>query len=637
MTLTAGGKTYTTNQIETKEGATASYEFTAPEAAEATFWLDYYYGDGMTTEKFVWTFGENLSLANRASLTYKLKLTEKTTEEGTHTVDTNIEATLYPKDSDGNDGEPQKFPVPNVEYVVSIERTLNFFKSTVINDVAYALEGITFDIYYAATVDEYTAFVDDYAVNNAAEIAALKAELIAKYAEEEKEESEITALIDAEIAKMIQDAFEAAKAPEANDTNLVVTVVTGADGKAVCDVPADGIYLVIEREHPAIVEPLAPFAVAVPMTSEDGSELVRVVNINPKNDILPGPEVIKNVTSIDNDLDSFDIGQTHTWILRGGMPVDVAIGKSYVMTDVMSESLTYVGNVKVVVDDTDAQAGTETVTLVAGEDYTVSEVVDNTFSVSLTASGMAKADEALKANDVDANEDNVVDYKDMEIRVYFDAQINANAEVAAEIPNTVTLEYKNSVGIIFTDSDDADVFTCGVHIYKYDAKDAAKPLANAVFKLAEEVAEGTEGATTLVVKDENGRSKNINVVYKMFYDVANYTAETAKVDFITTDEYGNAVICGLEEGEYYLVETKAPAGYNLLSYPVKITLNQGSYMNMDILGTEANEDMTVRVANSNTFQLPATGGIGTTIFTVAGALLMGTAGVILVNKKKDEE
>ncbi|MBO5645646.1 MAG: VWA domain-containing protein, partial [Clostridia bacterium] len=76
ITLNVGGKDYTTAQTsDTEEGS--SYAFTAPEAAEPTFWLDYTYGDGETTEKFIWTFGENVSLENIAKLTYKLQLTEK--------------------------------------------------------------------------------------------------------------------------------------------------------------------------------------------------------------------------------------------------------------------------------------------------------------------------------------------------------------------------------------------------------------------------------------------------------------------------------------------------------------------------------------------------------------------------------
>ncbi len=116
ITMIRGGKTYTTTKIETKEGATASYKFSYE--GEKDFFLDYYYGNGQDTEKFIWTFGDYVSLEVPASLTYKLELTEKSEIPGTYTVDTNLSATLYPKDSQGKDGEPQKFPVPSVTYEV---------------------------------------------------------------------------------------------------------------------------------------------------------------------------------------------------------------------------------------------------------------------------------------------------------------------------------------------------------------------------------------------------------------------------------------------------------------------------------------------------------------------------------------
>ncbi|MBQ3065198.1 MAG: VWA domain-containing protein, partial [Clostridia bacterium] len=111
-------------KIETKAGATASYAFTMDGATEASFNLDYYYGDGTTTEKFIWTFHEDVSVAKRAALSYKLQLTDKATEEGTYLPNTNLSATLYPKDSNGNDGEPKVFPIPSVEYIV-VDDTYN--------------------------------------------------------------------------------------------------------------------------------------------------------------------------------------------------------------------------------------------------------------------------------------------------------------------------------------------------------------------------------------------------------------------------------------------------------------------------------------------------------------------------------
>lgn len=111
--VTRGGKNYGT--------ATSSYTFTAPDAENATFTVDYFAGEA-DKEFFIWTFYEPVSNLSPASLTYKLHLTNKADiKDVTQIVDTNINATLYPVDSDQVPGTPQIFPVPNVEYIVTDE------------------------------------------------------------------------------------------------------------------------------------------------------------------------------------------------------------------------------------------------------------------------------------------------------------------------------------------------------------------------------------------------------------------------------------------------------------------------------------------------------------------------------------
>ncbi|MBQ6798749.1 MAG: Cys-Gln thioester bond-forming surface protein [Oscillospiraceae bacterium] len=113
LILTLDGEAYTAAKVTTKEGATGSFSFTAPGAAEPAFLLDYYYGDGETTEKFVWTFCVDIMKGQELKLTYKLQLTEKQTVAGEYIVNTNNSATLYPEG-----GNPKDFPVPEVDYPV---------------------------------------------------------------------------------------------------------------------------------------------------------------------------------------------------------------------------------------------------------------------------------------------------------------------------------------------------------------------------------------------------------------------------------------------------------------------------------------------------------------------------------------
>ena len=61
--------------------------------------------------------------------------------------------------------------------------------------------------------------------------------------------------------------------------------------------------------------------------------------------------------------------------------------------------------------------------------------------------------------------------------------------------------------------------------------------------------------------------------------------------------------------------------------PVTVTINSESHK----------DKKTIKVANSNKFQLPETGGIGTTIFTASGIMMLAGAAVVLIMKKKEEE
>ncbi|WP_159584280.1 SpaH/EbpB family LPXTG-anchored major pilin [Streptococcus halichoeri] len=97
-----------------------------------------------------------------------------------------------------------------------------------------------------------------------------------------------------------------------------------------------------------------------------------------------------------------------------------------------------------------------------------------------------------------------------------------------------------------------------------------------------------------------------------------------------TDADGLVTITGLKEGTYYLVEKKAPAGYNLLSEPQAITLGSGA---SDATNSD-NLLVTPTVKNNKGSELPSTGGIGTILFYAIGGILVITVGVIFVAKRR---
>ena len=93
-------------------------------------------------------------------------------------------------------------------------------------------------------------------------------------------------------------------------------------------------------------------------------------------------------------------------------------------------------------------------------------------------------------------------------------------------------------------------------------------------------------------------------------------------------EIGDAYISGLDNVKYYLDEIKAPNGYNKLSDRVTIDLTNGSLL--------SNDEKEVKVINRAGTLLPATGGMGTTLFYLLGGIMVVLAFVLLVTKKRVE-
>ena len=100
---------------------------------------------------------------------------------------------------------------------------------------------------------------------------------------------------------------------------------------------------------------------------------------------------------------------------------------------------------------------------------------------------------------------------------------------------------------------------------------------------------------------------------------------------ITTGDTGKFTIQGLDAGIYYLTETQQPAGYNKLKDPLKIVIGENGTITVDdksITGTD------VKVLNQTGSILPSTGGMGTTLFYIFGAILVIGSGVVLITKKR---
>lgn len=162
---------------------------------------------------------------------------------------------------------------------------------------------------------------------------------------------------------------------------------------------------------------------------------------------------------------------------------------------------------------------------------------------------------------------------------------------------------------------------------------------------------GDEGALlpgaefTLYVKDENSKETitlNDNTVVKV-----------TEVKKVNTDDNGKAVFEGLDaQKEYYVKETVAPRGYTLSDEIHKLVPGQIT-KSADVVTTETTSTgleikVTTTTYTATDFdgegykfvdtklsKLPSTGGIGTTIFTIGGCLIMiAAAGLFFASRRK---
>lgn len=230
------------------------------------------------------------------------------------------------------------------------------------------------------------------------------------------------------------------------------------------------------------------------------------------------------------------------------------------------------------------------------------------------------------------------------IVVEYTATLNENAvATVAGNPNEVYLTYSNNPngdGTGETPKDEVVVFTFNLPVSKVDNSVEPKALTGATFALFTDKTAADAAAL-------NPSTENLANALTFTGAAGSYVYDTAATNYtLASDAQGKYAVKGLDQGTYYLVEIAAPTGYNRLQTATEIVVepnyDETTYVDAHIPDVNdqlldlnlINESEGVQIINSKGATLPATGGVGTTIFTVGGGVLMLGAGVVLVTKKK---
>lgn len=374
------------------------------------------------------------------------------------------------------------------------------------------------------------------------------------------------------------------------------------------------------------------------------------------------PKVEKKVKDTEDgglgDAVDVAVGDKVYFVLSGTLPtMNLGDYDSYAYTfhDTLSAGLKYNGDVKVYLAAKDADGKP----VMAGRTEITAGFTVTPESAPLAGGGKLTVDfKNLKAVDgVTADSVILVEYS----ATLTEAAVAGNPGN----PNEVKLEYSNNPNTSGggepstgeTPKDTVWVFTYGLDGSKVDGGTKAS-LGGAKFILYR-----GKGGNEPSYDPGTGKPVDGTVEYALVatvdgkMKVTGWTAsreEAAKDDnLLVSGDDGLFEVAGLDAGDYYLEETEAPAGYNLLKDPVKLTISATIGANgeaQEVTGLEITTEgkdgpatkpgnpgegtVSLEVQNNMGALLPSTGGMGTTLFYIAGAALVLAAGALLVLKRR---
>lgn len=427
-------------------------------------------------------------------------------------------------------------------------------------------------------------------------------------------------------SKVIDFVKENTKDYKGVNTEIIGKGKTGEDGMIKFDnLSLEKLYLFAETDASAakklnntpvaVTKVSVPFFVSLPFTDGNGKS-VKDIYAYPKNSTGTATidkKIVENEK--DKTTTTANIGATINYKVTYNIPVGENGLESLVVTDTMSKGLTFEDNA----ENIKVLNGNEKVDKTM---YTVTSSKDDSTKVT-TITITFDSENYCKKLASNTTQNFTITYK---------ATLNDQA-VLGQSGNT------NAVSVTYKNTGDVDrkteptgtpkVFTYGIDLLKKG--------------------EGVDKLVGVKFTLTNENDKGVNVEKK---DSNNFYTPGGSSNTVTTDNDGKIYIRGLKPGTYKLTETKTNNGYVLLKNPVVIVITEDSNtpgvatatvgdkavtMNSDQNNKDsATAEVPLTVVNSKGFNLPATGGRGIALFTIAGIAIVAAAGSLLFMRKRSK-
>ena len=358
------------------------------------------------------------------------------------------------------------------------------------------------------------------------------------------------------------------------------------------------------------------------VTTTQGTSAITVDSTNPNAEIVDKNGTVPSDLSKTVNKDDVNFGDTVTYTVTfktsnyDGNGTAAKKIMSYTIEDTLPNFLSDVNVTSIIVDNDGKAATTEDQTSITNTQFTDKKIVLDWYD--------------------DSNSKFLYD-NGATVTLTYTAVVTDQAAIAgAGNTNTVTLKWQGEDGNDLTENGltkSETIYTYAIALKKVNDKGEA--LSGAKFELPFYVKE---------TADTNGA-----------YIYAGTTAGTGLTNQLTTPANGEITIKGVASGDYSITEVEAPNGYNKLTEDVTVTAEKTSAITTNttfyikdgaVVANDTADSKTVTYINNNLAatailvinksgaELPSTGGMGTTIFYIAGTVLVLGAGVILVTRRR---